>query len=136
MQECGTIAEKGRRAKERRIRETDLYCLSSISPTLQKRQPLLLDSSIRDWVLFPILLVMILVGLVRHYITLLINSSPKPQQPEVVRQQRIILRGTTLRSHFALIPRRAFKSRLDWLTDVLDRGTYIKPEEPKNVSDS
>ncbi|PWN36853.1 uncharacterized protein FA14DRAFT_169783 [Meira miltonrushii] len=95
-------------------------------------QPLLLDSSIRDWVLFPILLVMILVGLVRHYITLLITSSPKPQQPPVVRQQRIITRAATLRSHFALIPRQAFKARLDWLTDALDKGTYIKPEEPKN----
>lgn len=94
----------------------------------------MLDSSIRDWVLFPILLVMILVGLVRHYITLLITSSPKPQQPQVVRQQRIIVRGATLRSNFALIPRQAFKSRLDWLTDALDKGAYIKPEEPKNVS--
>lgn len=77
---------------------------------------------------------MILVGLVRHYITLLITSSPKPQQPQVIRQQRIMTRAAALRSHFALIPRQAFKSRLDWLTDALDKGTYIKPEEPKNVS--
>lgn len=94
-------------------------------------QPLLLDSSIRDWVLIPILVVMILVGLVRHYITQLITSPPKAQAPDVVRQQRILARAATLRANHVLVPRPAFRSRLDWLADVLDRGVYVKAEEPK-----
>jgi hypothetical protein len=62
----------------------------------------------QDWVLFPITLVMvsrhselpvrtpvsnhsiplqILVGLLRHYVTLLLNSAPKKQPEVVVREQ-------------------------------------------------
>lgn len=36
-----------------------------------------LDPAIRDWVLFPIMTVMILVGILRHYATLLVSSNPK-----------------------------------------------------------
>lgn len=38
---------------------------------------LLLDSSIRDWVVLPIVLILIIVGLGRHYVQELIKSSPK-----------------------------------------------------------
>ena len=48
---------------------------------------LVLDPSLRDWVLFPILLVMILVGIFRHYITLLLQSSPKQPDLAVVKEQ-------------------------------------------------
>lgn len=85
--------------------------------------------------MIPILIVMILVGLVRHYITMMITSAPKPQAPDVVRQQRILSRAATLRTNGFLLPHTAFRGRLDWLVDVLDRGVYIKPEEPKKVSE-
>jgi len=98
-------------------------------------QILLLDSSIRDWVLFPILVVMILVGLVRHNITQLITSTPKMQPADVVRQQRILARSTTLRNNRYLIAPSAFKGRLDWFTDVLAKGDYVKKEEEKKVTD-
>jgi hypothetical protein len=103
-------------------------------PLLCHSQVLLLDSSIRDWVLFPILVVMILVGLVRHNITQLITSSPKMQPADVVRQQRILVRSTTLRNNRFLLSPAAFKSRLDWFTDVLTKGDYVKKEEEKKVS--
>ena len=35
---------------------------------------LFLDSAIRDWVLLPISVVMLLVGILRHYVTLLLRS--------------------------------------------------------------
>ena len=38
---------------------------------------LILDSSIRDWVLLPMLLLLVLVGVGRHYVALLIKSEPK-----------------------------------------------------------
>jgi hypothetical protein len=36
-----------------------------------------LDPAIRDWVLFPIMTVMILIGMLRHYATILLASTPK-----------------------------------------------------------
>lgn len=76
---------------------------------------------------------MILVGLVRHNITQLINSTPRPQPPDAIRQQRILTRASVLRTNKFLLPRSSFMSRLDWLTDVLGSGAYVKKEEPKKV---
>ena len=45
------------------------------------------DSALRTWVLLPIVLVMILVGLLRHYVTQLIDTPPKPQPLKAVREQ-------------------------------------------------
>jgi hypothetical protein len=36
-----------------------------------------LDPAIRDWVLFPIMIVMILVGVLRHMASVLMTSRPK-----------------------------------------------------------
>ena len=77
---------------------------------------------------------MILVGLLRHYITQLITSTPKMQPSEVVRQQRILARSNTLRNNKFLLPPSAFKGRLDWFTNVLAKGEYLKKEEEKKVS--
>lgn len=38
---------------------------------------LALDPAIRDWVLIPIMIVMVLIGVLRHYITLLLQSPGK-----------------------------------------------------------
>lgn len=45
------------------------------------------DSALRTWVLLPIVLVMVLVGLLRHYVTQLIDTPPKPQPLKAVREQ-------------------------------------------------
>lgn len=34
-------------------------------------------TAIRDWVLIPIMIVMVLVGVVRHQVTVLLNGTPK-----------------------------------------------------------
>lgn len=77
---------------------------------------------------------MILVGLVRHYITQLITSAPKQQPGEVIRQHRILARSATLRNNRFLLPPSAFRGRLDWFTDVLAKGEYVKKEPEKKVS--
>jgi hypothetical protein len=41
-------------------------------------QELYLDPAIRDWVLIPIMLIMVFVGVLRHYVTLMLQSTPKP----------------------------------------------------------
>lgn len=50
-------------------------------------QALFLDSAIRDWVLIPILVVMILVGVLRHNVITLLNTAPKSLSPPALREQ-------------------------------------------------
>lgn len=47
---------------------------------------------------------MVLVGLLRHYVTLLLNSAPKKQPAGLVKEQRAILRSQILRSSAPLCP--------------------------------
>ncbi|KAI0306976.1 integral membrane protein DUF106-domain-containing protein [Multifurca ochricompacta] len=54
---------------------------------------LYLDPQIRDWVLFPITLVMILVGVLRHYVVVLLQSSPKKLPRSAIREQRALMRS-------------------------------------------
>ncbi|RNF11858.1 hypothetical protein TraAM80_00693 [Trypanosoma rangeli] len=46
-------------------------------------QNILLDSSIRDWVLFPLIAIVIFVGMLRHYAGLLMKSPQKPKMDKV-----------------------------------------------------
>jgi len=100
--------------------------------------PLYLDPQIRDWVLFPITLVMILVGILRHYVTLLLNSPPKKQILAAIREQRAITRSQILRatSTFSPIPPHLYRAISSHLSTAFTEGTYLKdsllsPEERK-----
>jgi hypothetical protein len=48
-----------------------------------REEYLLLDSSIRDWVVIPIILILVLVGIGRHYIQELIKSRPKVMEMDL-----------------------------------------------------
>ncbi len=49
-----------------------------------KMAELLLDPDIRMWVILPIVLITLMFGLLRHYITILLtNDSKKPKEDEV-----------------------------------------------------
>lgn len=52
-------------------------------------QSLLLDSALRDWVLLPITLVMVLVGVFRHNLMKLLESKPKMTTLTAARQQYV-----------------------------------------------
>ncbi|CCA71706.1 hypothetical protein PIIN_05641 [Serendipita indica DSM 11827] len=93
---------------------------------------LYLDPQIRDWVLFPITLVMILVGVLRHNIVQLIASSPKKLSRAATREQRALLRAQILRStaKSSPIPPSYYDSHTDELTAAFKAGNYLsKPVE-------
>jgi hypothetical protein len=48
---------------------------------------LVIDPSLRDWVLFPIFGVMVLIGLIRHYGTVLLQPKPKVGDLMSIREQ-------------------------------------------------
>lgn len=52
-------------------------------------QPLLLDSALRNYVLLPITLIMVLVGVFRHNLMQLLESRPKLGTPAALRQRYV-----------------------------------------------
>jgi hypothetical protein len=51
---------------------------SGAVPSGLSEQTLLLDSDIRDWVVLPLLVIMVAAGLLRHWVSSLLKPSPKP----------------------------------------------------------
>jgi len=101
---------------------------------------LYLDPQIRDWVLFPITLVMILVGLLRHYVTQLLGSSPKKLGRAAIREQRALMRAQLLRATAAQspVPPAHYRAMSQYLQDAFAEGSFLKDgpqkegQEPKN----
>ncbi|KAI9513194.1 integral membrane protein DUF106-domain-containing protein [Russula earlei] len=94
---------------------------------------LYLDPQIRDWVLFPITLVMILVGVLRHYVVFLLQSSPKRLPRAAIREQRALVRSNVLRatSTNSPIPLSFYQAISQDLSKAFAEGTYLKDGPPK-----
>ncbi|KAF8842243.1 transmembrane protein [Paxillus ammoniavirescens] len=99
---------------------------------------LYLDPQIRDWVLFPITLVMILVGVFRHYVVVLLQSTPKKLSRAGIREQRALARSQILRATSANspIPALYYKAISQNLSEAFKSGTYLKDGPPKGDSAS
>ena len=50
---------------------------------IDKMAELLLDSNIRLWVFLPIVIITFLVGIIRHYVTILLSSDKKTEMEQV-----------------------------------------------------
>ncbi|CAH7675973.1 integral membrane protein DUF106-domain-containing protein [Phakopsora pachyrhizi] len=101
-------------------------------------QDIRLDPAIRNWVLLPITIVMLLVGILRHYAIQLLNSptttSAKPNKDSVepttsglkkLREQRILVRSNLFRLNSNFLNHKRFRSRRESLMRVLDSGDYL-----------
>ncbi|KAI8079510.1 integral membrane protein DUF106-domain-containing protein [Gilbertella persicaria] len=89
-------------------------------------QRMILDPAIRNWVLIPIMIVMVLVGILRHHITMLITGTPKAPQLKAIRESKALLRGLRLRTVGNSIPQHAFSVRKAYLADAFEKGKYLK----------
>ncbi|KAG8797767.1 ER membrane complex subunit 3 [Serendipita sp. 399] len=102
-------------------------------------ESLYLDPQIRDWVLFPITLVMILVGILRNNVTQLLVSSPKKLNRSATREQRALLRAQILRANAKLspLPPSYYTSHTDELIAAFTAGEYLKedPSRPNEVDE-
>lgn len=68
-------------------------------PSGSKSQIIMLDSSIRDWVVLPLLLIMVFAGLIRHYLSILLRSSDVKKVPQTEHRPKNALgRASRLRS--------------------------------------
>mmetsp|Transcript_27249 Transcript_27249/g.50215 ORF Transcript_27249/g.50215 Transcript_27249/m.50215 type:complete len:347 (+) Transcript_27249:136-1176(+) len=66
-------------------------------PLLRTTQTLLLDSQIRDWVVLPLLVIMISAGLLRTHVGRLLRPAPKPIPQMDARAKSALLRSSRLR---------------------------------------
>ncbi|CAO3593246.1 unnamed protein product [Absidia cylindrospora] len=97
-------------------------------------QQIILDPAIRDWVLIPIMIVMVLVGVLRHHITMLLNGTPKKPLLKAIRESKALLRGMRLRTFGNCIPHHAFASRKQYLSQAYESGKYLKNPEAKETT--
>ncbi|KAF7727668.1 ER membrane complex subunit 3 [Apophysomyces ossiformis] len=72
------------------------------------------------------MIVMLLVGILRHHITMLITGSPKKPQLKAIRESKALLRGMRLRTFGNSIPQHAFVDRKQYLAKAFEDGKYLK----------
>jgi hypothetical protein len=105
-------------------------------------EELLLDARIRDWVLLPIVLVMFLVGLLRHYATVVMKTEIKSEET-AVRQGQILTRCALLRENANYISPRAFREKREifnnkekgLLTQKVENTQMMAMMSPANMTD-
>ncbi|WFD00189.1 hypothetical protein MYAM1_002936 [Malassezia yamatoensis] len=96
-------------------------------------QPLLLDSALRNWVLLPITVVMIMVGVLRNNLMQFLESPPKPAKLASLRQRNILARSAALRANYLMLLPSSVAMRRTFLTKVLNDGSYLAPETKATI---
>ncbi|KAF8473895.1 integral membrane protein DUF106-domain-containing protein [Kalaharituber pfeilii] len=92
-------------------------------------QMILRDPALFYWILIPITVVMILTGILRHYATILLQSTPKKQDLKSIREQRNLLRGIHLRTNSHHIPLSSLLHRKNYLVNAYQSGAFLKNPE-------
>ncbi|XP_043102643.1 ER membrane protein complex subunit 3-like [Puntigrus tetrazona] len=94
---------------------------------------LLLDSSIRLWVVLPIVFITFFVGVLRHYVTQLIHNEKKVDLQQVSDSQ-VLLRSRILRENGRYLPKQSFAMRKHYFNNP-ETGFFKKVKRkvtPKN----
>lgn len=97
---------------------------------------ILLDPDIRIWVFLPIVIITFLVGIIRHYVSLILQSD-KVVDSKALQTSQTLMRSRILRENGKFIPAKAFHSRKTYFNDK-DRGYFTlkqnstETQQPKN----
>jgi len=90
---------------------------------------LLLDSEIRIWVFLPIVIITFLVGIIRHYVTILLTSEKKVEMQQIADSQALI-RSKILRENGRFIPQESFAMRKDYFNNEQNGWFNTQKREP------
>jgi len=88
---------------------------------------LVVDTNIRGWVFLPIIVITFLVGIFRHYVSILLSSQKKVEMKQL-KDSQIILRSRYLRENGKYIPRSSFLMRRQFFNDA-DTGMLMQKQE-------
>lgn len=92
---------------------------------------LVLDPSIRDYVVVPITVAMVFYGLLQHHLRVLLTDSPPPK-PDDIKSRHNTQRSQRLRANGNMISAKGFEMRKSYFNDS-DKGIFIEKnivEEP------
>ncbi|EDO19643.1 hypothetical protein Kpol_1018p183 [Vanderwaltozyma polyspora DSM 70294] len=93
---------------------------------------LVLDEKLKVWALLPISIVMVLVGVIRHYIMTLISPGAKNSAVVKFTETSYINKGQALLGNGSNISKEAFECRRGYLSQVLAEGKYVAQENAGN----
>ncbi|KAJ0791625.1 putative integral membrane protein EMC3/TMCO1 [Helianthus annuus] len=79
-------------------------------------EELVLDTAIRDWVLIPLSVVMVLIGILRYFVSKLMRTSQLPDS-KIIKEGFVIIRARNLRAAANFIPVKAFRARKVYYTN-------------------
>jgi len=88
---------------------------------------LLLDPNIRLWVFLPIVVITFLIGILRHYVSILL-SSPKKVEVTQVEDSQALLRSRALRENGKYLPKQSFAMRKQFFNH--EELGYFKTRKP------
>lgn len=91
---------------------------------------LVVDSHIRGWVFLPIVVITFLVGILRHYVSMLLSSQKKVELQQL-QDSQLILRSRVLRENAKYIPKSAFNMRKQCF-NCQDNGYLTQKRAPVN----
>ncbi|KAH0448461.1 hypothetical protein IEQ34_022261 [Dendrobium chrysotoxum] len=94
-------------------------------------EDLVLDTAIRDWVLVPLSVVMVLIGVLRYFVSKLLRSSQTPDA-KVVREGQLILRARNLRAAGGFIPVKSFRARRFYYTNEENGLLHVPKGQAQN----
>ncbi|KAK1295927.1 hypothetical protein QJS10_CPB15g01541 [Acorus calamus] len=95
-------------------------------------EDLVLDTAIRDWVLIPLSVVMVLIGVLRYFVSKLMRSVSQLPDPKVVKEGQVIVRARNLRSAGNFIPARAFRSRRTYFCNEENGLLHVPKGQAQN----
>ncbi len=89
-----------------------------------------LDPAIRIWVFLPIVAITFLVGIIRHYVSVLLSSQKKVDRAQV-KDSQVLIRSRVLRENGRILPRQSFLMRRHFLNNE-DSG--VLKTQQRNVA--
>lgn len=72
---------------------------------------------------------MVLTGVLRHYLSTLLQTTPKKQDPAKIREQRSLMRAQALRANHQQISKSAFERRKEFFIDGAKEGKFLADPE-------
>ncbi|KAF2159158.1 hypothetical protein M409DRAFT_30442 [Zasmidium cellare ATCC 36951] len=87
------------------------------------------DPALFYWILLPITVVMILTGVLRHYLSTLLQTTPKKQALAKIREQRSLLRAQNLRGNHQQISKASFERRKEVFIEGVKEGKFLADPE-------
>lgn len=86
---------------------------------------LILDPSLKTWVLFPVLIVMFLVGIIRHLATEVLAPMPPRTNVKEYREARYMQLAGLIRFHGFNLDEKSFSSRVQYLVQGFRKGDFL-----------